>query len=133
MTTPILNVTSALTQEFVDALNTNFNGIDAKLDQLLVSWQVKTADFSAFPSARYGVDTSGGEIIATLPSASGLTGCETFAFSDFGGLWATNNLIVTPADATKFDFGSYGMRDRLVCDGTATFTVIFNGTSFIVR
>jgi len=59
---------------------------------------IKTADFNAGIGNRYGVNTTGGAVAATLP-ASPATGGAVF-FADAGGTYSTNNLIINPNGAT---------------------------------
>ena len=64
------------------------------------SFSIQTSDFNAVFGGRYGVDTTGGAVTATLPAppATG-TGMAVF-FADAGGAYATNNLIINPNGGT---------------------------------
>jgi hypothetical protein len=62
------------------------------------SFSIQTANFNASTGNRYGVNTTGGAVTATLP-ASPATGGAVF-FADAGGAYATNNLIINPNGQT---------------------------------
>lgn len=126
--TVILPVTGAVTPELVAALNENFAKIDAKLDEILGRRQIKTANFTASANGHYDVDTSGGEVTAAMPADPD----TTVSFNDRAGTWGTNNLIIE-GSGTKFDLGPQGLKDRLICDGTASIVIGFDGTNLTVR
>jgi hypothetical protein len=61
-------------------------------------FSIQAADFNASTGNRYGVNTTGGAVAATLP-ASPATGGAVF-FADAGGAYSTNNLIINPNGGT---------------------------------
>jgi hypothetical protein len=62
------------------------------------SFSIQSANFNASTGNRYGVNTTGGAVAATLP-ASPATGGAVF-FADAGGAFTTNNLIIDPNGQT---------------------------------
>jgi hypothetical protein len=62
------------------------------------SFSIQTANFNANVGGRYGVNTTGGAVTATLP-ATPATGGAVF-FADAGGTYAANNLIINPNGQT---------------------------------
>ena len=62
------------------------------------SFSIQSANFNANAGSRYGVNTSGGAVAATLP-ASPATGAAIF-FADAGGAYASNNLTINPNGLT---------------------------------
>jgi hypothetical protein len=73
---------------------------------------------------RYGVNTTGGAITATLP-ATPSTGQAIF-FADAGGAYATNNLTVAPNGQTIM--GTAG--DLTVSTTNQNFGLFYNGTTW---
>ena len=64
------------------------------------SFSIQTANFNAVFGGRYGVDTTGGAVTATLPAPPPTgTGMAVF-FADAGGAYSTNNLIINPNGGT---------------------------------
>jgi hypothetical protein len=88
------------------------------------AFTIETASFSAVAGMRYGVDTSGGAITATLP-ATPSTGQAIF-FADAGGAYATNNLTVAPNGQTIM--GTAG--DLTVSTTNQNFGLFYNGTTW---
>jgi hypothetical protein len=88
------------------------------------SFSIETASFSAVAGSRYGVDTTGGAITATLP-ATPSTGQAIF-FADAGGAYATNNLTVAPNGQTIM--GTAG--DLTVSTTNQNFGLFYNGTTW---
>jgi hypothetical protein len=88
------------------------------------AFTIETASFSAVAGVRYGVDTSGGAITATLP-ATPSTGQAIF-FADAGGAYATNNLTVAPNGQTIM--GTAG--DLTVSTTNQNFGLFYNGTTW---
>jgi hypothetical protein len=87
-------------------------------------FSIETASFSAVAGARYGVDTTGGAVTATLP-ATPATGQAIF-FADAGGAYATNNLTVSPNGLTIM--GDSG--DMIVNTPNQNFGLFWNGTTW---
>jgi hypothetical protein len=85
---------------------------------------VESANFNAVEGARYGVNTAGGNVTATLP-ATPATGSAIF-FADAGGAFATNNLTVDP------DGGSInGISDVMTVNtNNQSFGLFYNGTTW---
>lgn len=71
----------------------------------------KTANFAAEAGNNYLTDTSGGAIVATLPSG---TDGATIRFVDATESWGTNNLTITPASGQIIDM--LAADETLVCD-----------------
>jgi hypothetical protein len=88
------------------------------------AFTIETASFSAVAGARYGVDTTGGAITASLPDFPA-TGQAIF-FADAGGAYATNNLIVSPNGLTIMGDGS----DLTVNTPNQNFGLFWNGTTW---
>jgi hypothetical protein len=88
------------------------------------AFTIETASFSAVAGARYGVDTTGGAVTATLPDFPA-TGQAIF-FADAGGAYATNNLIVSPNGLTIMGDGS----DLTVNTPNQNFGLFWNGTTW---
>jgi hypothetical protein len=88
------------------------------------AFTVESVDFAAVEGSRYGVNTTGGNVTATLPAAPA-TGSAIF-FADAGGAFATNNLTVDP------DGGSInGISDVMTVDtDNQSFGLFFNGTTW---
>jgi len=61
-------------------------------------FSIQTSNFNANVGSRYGVNTTGGAVTATLP-VSPATGGAVF-FADAGGAYSSNNLNINPHGAT---------------------------------
>ena len=61
-------------------------------------FSIQTANFNAVIGGRYGVNTTGGAVTATLPVAPATGGAVFFA--DAGGAYSSNNLIINPNGGT---------------------------------
>ena len=85
---------------------------------------IETSSFTAVAGARYGIDTSGGAITATLP-ATPATGQSIF-FADAGGAYATNNLTVARNGQTIMGDAS----DLIVNTTNQNFGLFYNGTTW---
>lgn len=77
-------INAVVTKSFVDSLYVGYPSQN--------SYIVQTADFSAAAIRRYIVDTTGGQVTATLPSTPG-TG-TTIEFTNGATSFAVNNLII---------------------------------------
>jgi hypothetical protein len=88
------------------------------------AFTIETASFSAVSGVRYGVDTTGGAVTATLPDFPA-TGQAIF-FADAGGAYATNNLTVSPNGLTIMGDGS----DLTVNTPNQNFGLFWNGTTW---
>jgi hypothetical protein len=130
--TAILNVTGAVTPEFLGALNQNFEGIDARLDRVSAPWEIKTADFVAVVGGQYNCDTAAGPFTATLPPS--LAEGDTFTFGDFTGSWGTNLLLVDPSGNEFVDLGDGSdPAEPLKCNISAKFDLVFANGKLRVR
>jgi hypothetical protein len=56
------------------------------------SFEAKSTNFNALSGHRYGIDTSGGIVNATLPSSPNIG--DAIYFIDFGGAFSTNNFNI---------------------------------------
>ena len=65
----------------------------------------KNTNFAASVGYHYSVDTSGGNVTATLPALSGLTNGDQIRFKLYN---ATNDLILTPASGTSDQIDGLG-------------------------
>lgn len=130
--TALLNVTGAVSQEFLDALNANFQAIDAKLDQLLGLWVTKAANYTAVVGNHIDADTSGGSFTVTLPSI--LAEEDRVGFNDFAGSWATNPLTIDP-NGHEFEDAGDGSNpaEPMICDEPAQFELVYAGGKLRVR
>jgi hypothetical protein len=88
------------------------------------SFSIQTANFNASAGSRYGVDTSGGAVTATLP-ASPATGAAIF-FADAGGAYASNNLTIARNGQTIMGASS----DLTVSTNNQSVGLFFNGTTW---
>jgi hypothetical protein len=88
------------------------------------SFSIQNTNFNASVGSRYGVDTSGGAVTATLP-ASPATGGAIF-FADAGGAYASNNLTINPNGQTIM--GASG--NMTVSTNNQSFGIFFNGTTW---
>jgi hypothetical protein len=85
---------------------------------------IKVNGFEALAGGRYGVDTTGGAVTATLPSAPA-TGAAIL-FADAGGAFATNNLTIDPNGGTIMDSGS----SMAVSTDNQTVGLFYSGTTW---
>lgn len=83
---------------------------------------VRTDDCDVTAMQRVNADTSGGAFTATLPSSK--TEGDEYYFNDFTGAWPTNNLTI---DGNGDDFVDQNgdTFDRLICQDTARFVIVF--------
>ena len=88
------------------------------------SFSIQTANFNANVGGRYGVNTTGGAVTATLP-ATPATGGAIF-FADAGGAFASNNLTINPNGQTIM--GASG--NMTVSNNNQSFGLFFNGTTW---
>jgi hypothetical protein len=88
------------------------------------AFTIETASFSAVAGVRYGVDTTGGAVTATLP-ATPAAGQAIF-FADAGGAYATNNLTVSPNGQTIM--GDTG--DLIVNTPNQNFGLFWSGSTW---
>jgi hypothetical protein len=88
------------------------------------SFSIQTANFNAVAGSRYGVNTSGGAVTATLP-ASPATGAAIF-FADAGGAYASNNLTIARNGQTIMGAAS----DLTVSTNNQSVGLFFNGTTW---
>lgn len=90
---------------------------------------LRTADFNALPLC-YDVDTTAGEIIATMIADP--VERQQFAFNDFAGTWGTNNLILD-GNGKQFDDGTGVLKDRMILDGSARLASIYADGVYTIR
>ena len=88
------------------------------------SFSIQTANFNANAGSRYGVNTSGGAVTATLP-ASPATGAAIF-FADAGGAYASNNLTIARNGQTIMGASS----DLTVSTNNQSVGLFYNGTTW---
>jgi cytoskeletal protein CcmA (bactofilin family) len=88
------------------------------------AFSIQTANFNAVIGGRYGVNTTGGAVAATLPS-SPATGGAVF-FADAGGAYSSNNLIINPNGATIM--GSSG--NMTVSTDNQSVGLFYNGATW---
>jgi len=88
------------------------------------SFSIQSSNFPASAGNRYGVNTTGATITATLPASPG-TGDAVF-FADAGGAFATNNLIVNPNGRSIM--GASG--NMTVSTNNQSFGLFYNGTTW---
>jgi hypothetical protein len=85
---------------------------------------IQASNFTVTAGSRYGVNTTGGVVTATLPSTP-TTGSAVF-FADAGGAYATNNLIVDPNGQTIM--GTSGT--MTVSTNNQSVGLFYNGTTW---
>lgn len=90
---------------------------------------LRTANFAALPLV-YNVDTSAGQIVATMPAAP--AEADAFLFNDFAGTWGTYNLILD-GNGEQFDDGTGVLKDRMILDGSARLAVIYADGVYTIR
>ena len=88
------------------------------------SFSIQSSNFNATAGSRYGVNTSGGAVTATLP-ASPATGAAIF-FADAGGAYASNNLTIARNGQTIMGAAS----DLTVSTNNQSVGLFFNGTTW---
>lgn len=79
------------------------------------SFEAKTTNFNALGGYRYGVNTVGSVVSATLPSAPNIG--DAIYFMDFGGAFSTNNFNIL-------------RNGKTIMDQTSDLTVSVDGQSF---
>ena len=87
-------------------------------------FDVKTADFTASESRKYGIDTSGNTVTVTLP-ATPTTGRAIY-FADAGGNYSTNKLTLARNGNTIMGLA----QDLEVTTNNQSFGVFYNGTTW---
>jgi len=87
-------------------------------------FDVKSANFNAVAGSRYGVDTTGGAVTATLPVGPS-TGQAIF-FADAGGAYSSNNLIINPNGATIMGAGG----NMTVSTNNQSVGLFYNGSTW---
>ena len=90
------------------------------------SFEAKTSNFNAFTGHRYGVDTTSGAVVATLPSDP--TVGDAIYFIDFGGMYSTNNLTIAGNNNTIMGQSE----DLVVTVNNESFGLAYNGTTWRV-
>lgn len=88
------------------------------------SFSIQTNNFNATAGSRYGVNTSGGAVTATLP-ASPATGDAIF-FADAGGAYSSNNLTIARNGQTIMGSAS----DLTVSTNNQSVGLFYNGTTW---
>ena len=89
-------------------------------------FDIKTADFTADESRRYGIDTSSGSVTVTLPAAP--TTNRAVLFAQAGGDFSVNNFIINPNG--KNINGSSGNYTHSTNLDFASLGVFYNGTEW---
>ena len=89
-------------------------------------FDIKTADFTADESRRYGIDTSSGSVTVTLPAAP--TTNRAVLFAQAGGDFSVNNFILNPNG--KNINGSSGNYTHSTNLDFASIGVFYNGTEW---
>lgn len=89
-------------------------------------FDVKTADFTASESRKYGIDTTSGQITVTLPAAP--TTGRAIKFAQAGGDFSTNNFVINPNG--KNINGSSGNYTHSTNLDFASLGVFYNGTEW---
>ena len=87
-------------------------------------FEIKTADFTADESRKYGIDTSGNTVTVTLP-ATPTTGRAIY-FADAGGNYATNKLTLARNGNTIMGLA----QDMDVTTNNQSFGVFYNGSTW---
>ena len=85
---------------------------------------IEVINFEALSGGRYGVNTAGGAVTATLPSAPA-TGAAIL-FADAGGAFATNNLTIDPNGGTIMGSGS----SMTISTDNQTVGLFYSGTTW---
>jgi hypothetical protein len=117
------NITGAnIVAAYLYGDGSNITGIPAPVAES--SFSIQSANFAVVEGARYGVDTTGGAVTATLPAAP-TTGAAVF-FADAGGAFATNNLTIDP-DGGEIN----GIADVMTVNtNNQSFGLFYNGTTW---
>ncbi len=89
-------------------------------------FDIKTADFTADESRKYGIDTTSGQITVTLPAAP--TTGRAIKFAQAGGDFSTNNFVINPNG--KNINGSSGNYTHSTNLDFASLGVFYNGTEW---
>lgn len=113
------NLTLPSTTASINYSNGNPYGVESP-------FSVQASNFNAVAGGRYGVNTSGGQVIATLP-ASPVTG-QAVLFADAGGAFATHNLIINPGVGSIMG-GGFGVT-MTVSTNNQSVGLFFNGTTW---
>jgi len=87
-------------------------------------FNIQAINFTAIAGARYGVNTSGGAVTATLP-ATPATGVAVF-FADAGGAYSTNNLTINRNGETIMDSAT----NLVVSTNNQSVGLFYNGTTW---
>lgn len=90
------------------------------------SFNIQSVNFTATAGNRYGVDTTGGSVIATLPTTP--TSGQAVLFADAGGAFATNNLIIDPT--TNSIMGGATGGTMTVSTNNVSVGLFYNGTTW---
>ena len=89
-------------------------------------FDIKTADFTAEESRKYGIDTTSGQITVTLPAVP--TTGRAIKFAQAGGDFSTNNFVINPNG--KNINGSSGNYTHSTNLDFASLGVFYNGTEW---
>ena len=89
-------------------------------------FEIKTADFTADESRKYGIDTTSGQITVTLPAAP--TTGRAIKFAQAGGDFSVNNFVINPNG--KNINGSSGNYTHSANLDFASLGVFYNGTEW---
>ena len=87
---------------------------------------IQTTNFTAAAGSRYGVNTAGGSVTATLPTTP--TSGQAILFADAGGAFATHNLIINPA--TNSIMGGTTGGTMTVSTNNVSVGLFYNGTTW---
>ena len=87
-------------------------------------FDIRTADFNATESRRYGIDTSSNTVTVTLPAAP--TAGRAIYFADAGGNYATNKLTLARNGNTIMGLA----QDMDVTTNNQSFGVFYNGSTW---
>ena len=87
---------------------------------------IQTTNFTAAAGSRYGVNTAGGSVTATLPTTP--TSGQAILFADAGGAFATNNLIINPS--TNSIMGGTTGGTMTVSTNNVSVGLFYNGTTW---
>ena len=89
-------------------------------------FNIQSSNFTATAGARYGVNTTGGSVTATLPATP--TSGQAVLFADAGGAFATNNLIIDPT--TNSIMGGATGGTMTVSTNNVSVGLFYNGTTW---
>ena len=117
-----LSATGNITGNYFIGDGSQLTGISTTSTE--VSFNIETSNFNAAIGNRYGVNTTGGAVTATLPLIP-IPGGAIF-FADAGGAFATNNLIINPNGRTIM--GTSG--NMTVSTNNQSFGLFYNGTTW---